>query len=305
MVKSALLQATGKDSPYVLVLPPPVKANRAPRPSDIMPLGQFFVDDSVSPYNIWISLGNGTFEEIGNSSSSVLSITGTANQILATPATGSVVLSLIGPFSPSTFTAHSVLLGEGTSAIGMTAVGTTGQVLTGVTGADPIWASPATSGTVTSVTGTANQVAVATGTTTPVISLIGPYTPATYTAHGVLVGEGTSSIVALAAGTNGEILIGSTGADPVFGHLTPGNGVIVTEGAGTVSLGVVSGGFGIVPVAGTTQAMLAQTAYIANNAGQTTFTLPATATVGDTILIVGSAANTGGWIVAQKCFAIY
>lgn len=74
-------------------------------------------------------------------------------------------------------------------------------------------------GTVTSVSGTANQVAVANGTTTPVISLIGPYTPATYTAHGVLVGEGTSSIVAVGPNSASGIPLISQGSssDPIFG----------------------------------------------------------------------------------------
>ncbi len=50
-----------------------------------------------------------------------------------------------GGSGATTFTAHGVLLGEGTSAFGVTAVGTTGQVLTGVTGLDPVWAAPAAS----------------------------------------------------------------------------------------------------------------------------------------------------------------
>jgi hypothetical protein len=63
-------------------------------------------------------------------------------------------------------------------------------------------------------------VAVATGTTTPVISLIGPYTPATYTVHGVLIGETTSSIVATAAGAAGTVLGGNGAADPTFQQKT-------------------------------------------------------------------------------------
>jgi len=94
--------------------------------------------------------------------------------------------------------------------------GSSTQVLTSNgAGVSPTWQAAA-AGTVTNVTGTANQVAVATGTTTPVISLIGPYTPSTYTAHGVLIGEGTSSIVAAAVGATGTVLAGSTGADPSF-----------------------------------------------------------------------------------------
>jgi hypothetical protein len=50
-----------------------------------------------------------------------------------------------GGSGAKTFTIHGVLLGNTTSAFGVTAAGTTGQVLTGSTGADPIWASPAAS----------------------------------------------------------------------------------------------------------------------------------------------------------------
>jgi len=39
----------------------------------------------------------------------------------------------------------------------------------------------------------------------------------TLTAHGVLVGEGTSAINQLAVGTTGQVLVGATGADPAFG----------------------------------------------------------------------------------------
>ncbi len=129
--------------------------------------------------------------------------------------------STAGAILSGTATANQVLLsGASTTPTWSTATypstaGTSGNILTS-NGTNWSSAPPATSGTVTSVSGTANQVAVATGTTTPVISLIGPYTPATYTAHGVLVGEGTSSIVALSVGATGTVLTGSTGADPVF-----------------------------------------------------------------------------------------
>jgi hypothetical protein len=45
---------------------------------------------------------------------------------------------------------------------------------------------------------------------------------ATLTAHGVLVGEGTSAINQLAVGTTGQVLVGSTGADPAFGTTVAG-----------------------------------------------------------------------------------
>lgn len=46
------------------------------------------------------------------------------------------------------------------------------------------------------------------------------------TAHGVLVGEGTSPINPLAVGTNGQVLIGSSAADPAFATLTSTGGTI-------------------------------------------------------------------------------
>jgi hypothetical protein len=47
---------------------------------------------------------------------------------------------------------------------------------------------------------------------------------ATFTAHGVLLGEAASNIVPTAVGTTGQCLIGQTGADPIWGScggLTP------------------------------------------------------------------------------------
>lgn len=142
-------------------------------------------------------------------------------------------------------TANNGTLITGTTGVpSVLANGTTGQILTATTGSPPSWISPATSGTVTSVSGTANQVSVATGTTTPVISLIGPYTPATYTAHGVLVGEGTSSIAATAVGSTGQILIGNTGADPSWGSITASAGSSVSFSTSNV-LTVSDGGANI------------------------------------------------------------
>tara|TARA_B100000085_G_scaffold285222_1_gene320511 strand:- start:2426 stop:7042 length:4617 start_codon:yes stop_codon:yes gene_type:complete len=58
------------------------------------------------------------------------------------------------------------------------------------------------------------------------------------TDHGVLVGSGTNAITALAVGTNGQLLMGSNGADPVFGTLSAGDGLTSTAGAGSLALAV-------------------------------------------------------------------
>jgi hypothetical protein len=56
------------------------------------------------------------------------------------------------------------------------------------------------------------------------------------TDHGVLVGSGTDPITALAVGTNGQLLLGSTGADPVFATLNAARSLTTTTGAGTLQI---------------------------------------------------------------------
>lgn len=58
----------------------------------------------------------------------------------------------------------------------------------------------------------------------------------TLTDHGVLVGSGTAAITPLAVGTNGQLLVGSTGADPVFATLNCADGLSCTTGAGTLEI---------------------------------------------------------------------
>src|SRR6185503_13464925 len=82
----------------------------------------------------------------------VSSITGTANQIIASASTGAVTLSLGGPHNYTTLTAHSLVLGQGTSAQTALGAATNGQLPIGSTGADPVLAT---------LTGTANQISVA------------------------------------------------------------------------------------------------------------------------------------------------
>lgn len=47
----------------------------------------------------------------------------------------------------------------------------------------------------------------------------------TFTAHGVIIGEAGSALAATTAGTTGQVLIGSTGADPAFGALGVNSGL--------------------------------------------------------------------------------
>ena len=63
---------------------------------------------------------------------------------------------------------------------------------------------------------------------------------------GILLGSGTAAITALGQATNGQIPIGSTGADPVLGTITGGSGIAVTNGAGSIEIAADGLGSGTV-----------------------------------------------------------
>jgi hypothetical protein len=153
----------------------------------------------------------------------VTSVTGTADQILASPTTGAVVLSLIGPYTPATYTAHSVLLGEGTSSIGTVGPTTTaGQILQSAgSTSDPTF-STATYPATTSLSqilysSSANVVA---GLAT--------------SDNGVLI-TGTTGIPSiLAAGTTGQVLTATTGS-PASWENPAASSISITGDIGTIT----------------------------------------------------------------------
>jgi len=120
----------------------------------------------------------------------------------------------------------------------------------------------------------------------------------TLTDHGVLVGSGASAITALTVGTNGQVLIGSTGADPVFANVTSTGGTItISEGAGTLNL---ESNAGVLweEITDASKTMVVGEGYIENRGTAVTFTLPSSAAVGDVMRVTGIGA--GGWKIAQN-----
>lgn len=140
----------------------------------------------------------------------------------------------------TTLTSHGVLVGEGIAAINQTVAGTTGQMLLGVTGADPAFGNnpTITGGTVDGAVIGGTMPAAGTFTTVTASTAIavpsGGTGRATLTTHGVLLGEGTAAINQTAVGTTGQMLLGVTGADPAFG-----NNPTIT--AGTIDGAVIGG----------------------------------------------------------------
>lgn len=130
-------------------------------------------------------------------------------------ATGNVTVSLaqIGA---------NTLLGNAT---GVTA-NVTAVAVTGCNGAAQAlqWTSGSGFGCNSSIatSGANANITSLTGITTPIPVSEGGTGAATLTSHGVLLGEGTSAVGQTAAGTTGQVLVGSTGANPAFGTTVSG-----------------------------------------------------------------------------------
>lgn len=310
---SKLFQVYGIGQALIPVLPPPLAFQNPPTANQTnYEIGQVVYYPPVNPTAFYMYGGGGAWIEFATASGDVISVTGTANQILASPTTGNVVLSLIGPYTPATYTAHGVLVGEGTGSIVATAAGTTGQVLTATTAADPAFAAIGTNSGLTAhgvligenlsafsatAAGTTGQVLTATTSADPAFAALGVNSG--LTAHGVVLAENTGAFVASAAGTNGEVFLGSTGADPAFGTLTTSTGLAYTLGAAALAIDVKSGGYHV-NAASSGGSLVAQNSYMfSQNFPQVSFALPATAAVGDMFLIVASSQATDGWIITQ------
>ena len=159
-----------------------------------------------------------------------------------------------------------------------------------------VLADSAVTGTVTSVAASGGTTGLSfTGspiTTTGTLTLSGTLVVAnggtgasTFTANGLLLGNGTSAVSVTAVGTTGQVLVGNTGAAPTWATLS--SSAVTSFSAGTT---------GLTPSTSTTGAItLAGTLAVANGGtGSTTAAAARTAlgstTVGDALFITASAA---------------
>jgi|SRR5690349_360274 len=127
----------------------------------------------------------------------------------------------------------------------------------------------------------------------------GTFNGSSVTQHSLLLGGANShTINNLGVATNGQLPIGSTGADPTLATLTPGTGISITNGAGSITINAAGAGLSWTDVTGTSQTMAVNNGYTANNAGLVTLTLPTTAAYGSVMAVVGKGA--GGWKIAQS-----
>jgi hypothetical protein len=179
-----------------------------------------------------------------------------------------------------------------------------------------IFYSTASAGAILSGTATANQVLLSGSSTTPAWSTA-TY-PATTTVSQILYSSSANTIGGITTAnsavlvtnstgvpaysgtmTNGQLIIGSTTATPTAATLTPGTGVSITNGAGSIT--IASTGVGSLvwnDLSGTTQTAVVNNGYIISNASQTTVTIPATVAEGSVIGVAGKGA--AGWILAAN-----
>jgi len=165
----------------------------------------------------------------------------------------------------ATITDGALIVGSGVAAVTEVGPLTDGQLVIGSTGLDPVAANLLSAGGTVAITNGAGSINLEAGAAVPTsfVTDAGTATPALNvlnvlggnnigtagaannltinvngtTDHAVQVGNATASLTSLAVGTNGQVLLGSTGADPVFGTLTSTGGTITfTPGAGTLNL---------------------------------------------------------------------
>jgi hypothetical protein len=110
-------------------------------------------------------------------------------------------------------------------------------------------------------------------------------------AHQLMVTEGASNFNLLGVAGNGQIPIGSAGADPVLANITAGVGVTVVNGPGSITISSTAAGTTWTPIAAS-QTLAVNNGYICSGGGALILTLPAVSSVGDIIEITldGSAS---------------
>jgi len=115
-------------------------------------------------------------------------------------------------------------------------------------------------------------------------------------AHSLIVTEGSSAFTVLGVATNGEIPIGSAGADPVLATLTAGANITITNGPGSITIASTGGGGG----GGLTWSAISASQTLAINdgyicispGGALSLALPTTSAVGSEIAIILDGATS-------------
>lgn len=246
--------------------------------------------ESIPPGTVATLTGNsgGAVPPTGNNINTI----GTGSiTIVGSPGTSTLTTQLTG------LTNHNVLVGAGTSTIGLIVPSTSGFVLTS-NGAslDPTFQASPGVGSITTITGNSGgpespsagnfnivgtgSVTVAGTANTETVQLTG------LTNHAVLVGAGTATITNVGPGATGTVLVGNTAADPSF-SATPSIGGITVTGNSLFQAGTftINSGTNAIAISGDAANT---TLTLANGAGVKTVTLGSQTSTSSTLLQAGS-----------------
>jgi hypothetical protein len=209
-----------------------------------------------------------------------------------------------GGTNVTSFTANGIVYGNGTSALGVTAAGTTGQVLIGNTGSAPTWgtiSSSLVSSFQTSLSGLTPSTA-----TTGAVTLAGTLGPtsggtgiSSYAVGDLLFANTTTSLDRLTVGANGYILASNGTAPGWIPNTASGVSYTKTDFTATASQTT----FTVTYVVGLVEVYrngvkLAIADYTASNG--TTIVLATGANAGDVIEVIAfGAVNTAAVITAE------
>jgi len=181
---------------------------------------------------------------------------------------------------------------------------------------DNTWGIPAGSGgTVTSIDVSGGTTGLTTSggpiTTSGTITLAGTLVVAnggtgatTLTDGGILLGSGVGAITATAQPTNGQLLVGSTGVDPVLATLTAGTNISITNGSGAITIDSTDQFTGTVTSVDTAAGtFISGSGGPITTSGSLTYDLSATGTPGATTFLRGdntwgTPAGSGGTVTS-------
>lgn len=217
---------------------------------------------------------------------------------LANGGTNAALTASNGGIFYSTATAGAILSGTATA----------GKVLQSGATAAPTWSTPTypsasgSAGKILRSDGTNNVYSTSTFADTYAVSTL-LYAASSNTVSGLAttnrasLSTNATGIPTWIALTDGQLVIGSTAGAPAAANLTAGPGVSISNTSNTITISGTGSGIGWTDVTGTSQIMVADNGYVADNAGLVTLTMPATASFGQAITVQGK--GTGGWLIAQ------
>ena len=215
----------------------------------------------------------------------------------------------------SAYTTGDLIYASASNTLSRRAIGTTNQCLI-VSGGVPTWGSCTAGGGITSLNGltTASQtfandtnVTISSAGSTHTLGWSGQLAvgrggtgSASFTANGVLYGNGTSAIAATAAGTTGQCLVATTGSAPTWGSCAGSGSGVTLQAAYNNSTNpeiTLDATRGALTLRDNATPLGANLLEVQNNAGTTTyFAVNATGTTVNGTLSVGA----GGLVVIDS-----